>query len=224
MKTSTIYWIAGGIATLGVAFLLFRRSQLKRDVVAVANNEWARFGYQTRDSDGNWVVVGLKENDNAVKDRVGDYWKNVGRDSIDGSNRDYAWSSAFISFIMSKVGGMFGIPWKKSSSHSRYIREYVKNRKEGKLDEPFVAYRINELPAQVGDLVCYAREDTEDDPYDRTSSYASHCDIVVARRPNEIEVIGGNVAHSVSKKVLKAVDGYVLDDHNRWFAIIKNNV
>ena len=209
---------------IAVFFVIRKLTPFKKRVVDSANEEWARFGYQTRDKDGNWIQIGYKEDDDrGFAQRVGDYWRNIGRDNIDGNDGTYYWSSAFISFVMGNAGRLFGIPFKETSSHSRYIRQYVKNRKESKTNAPFVAYRLHELPAEVGDLVCYAREDTEDDPYDRESSYPSHCDIVVNKTDTEIEVIGGNVNDSVSKKVLTHQNGYITDTNNRWFAVIKNN-
>ena len=59
--------------------------------------------------------------------------------------------------------------------------------------------------------------------YDRTSNYKSHCDIVVAKRPNEIEVIGGNVNQSVTKKILTTDQMGRVAMGGKWFAIIKNN-
>ena len=59
--------------------------------------------------------------------------------------------------------------------------------------------------------------------YDRTSNYKSHCDIVVAKRQGEIEVIGGNVAQSVSKKVVSTDGAGRVNAGGKWFAIIKNN-
>ena len=39
--------------------------------------------------------------------------------------------------------------------------------------------------------------------YDKTGSYSSHSDLVVAVRPGEIDVIGGNVRDSVTRKTLR---------------------
>ena len=226
LPTKQILWISGGIAGLFVILALVKKlTPYKKKMLKTANKEWARFGYTTRDKDNNWVKVGAKENDNGFWQRVGDYWKQALNRNYTGRDRDVAWSSAFISWVMAKSGGLFGIPFKKASAHATYIREYVKNRKEGKLNAPFVAYRINEKPAEVGDLVCYSREGSSD-MYDRTSNYKSHCDIVVAtnRKKNEIEVIGGNVAQSVAKRVLSTdPQGKVNDPYSKWFAIIKNN-
>jgi hypothetical protein len=220
-KQKIIIGVSIGVTAL-VGFLLFKKSTYKKNVIKFANNEWAKFGYQERDADGNWIRQGRKENEDGWYQRVGMYWKGIGK-NYDGRDRDVAWSSAFIGWVMGGIGGVLGVPFTKSASHSKYIRDYVANRKEGRLDAPFVAYRLNEKPAKVGDLLCYSRESATD-LYDKTGSYKSHCDIVVAVKPNEIQVIGGNVNQSVSKKVLKAQSGYLLDTRSKWFAIIKNNV
>ena len=124
---------------------------------------------------------------------------------------------------LSRVGtNPFGIPFIKSSAHNKYIREYIANRKEGRLSAAFVGYRISEVSPKVGDLVCYGREGQGG--YDATNSYKGHCDIVVAKRPGEIEAIGGNVSDSVTKRILSTdKKGRLIDRNNNWFAIIKNN-
>ena len=206
---------------IGILLLVRKLTPYKKNIVETANKEWKRFGYDTTGIDGKKIKKGRQENENGYWERVGDYWKQALNLGYTGKDRDVAWSSAFISWVMLKSGGLFGIPFKKSASHSTYIREYVKNRKEGK-NATFVAYRINEKPADVGDLVCYSRENASD-MYDRTGAYKSHCDIVVAKRKGEIEVIGGNVAQSVSKKIVSTDRTGRVNAGGKWFAIIKNN-
>tara|TARA_B100001057_G_C22866999_1_gene956987 strand:+ start:2059 stop:2742 length:684 start_codon:yes stop_codon:yes gene_type:complete len=226
MKDSTRNIIIGTSIFAGVLvlFLATRKkiSRYKRDVIKTANEEWARFGYTTLGKDGKYIKKGATEQQEGFYQRVGDYWKSVGK-NLDGRDWEVPWSSAFISWVMDKSGGTFGIPWRKSSAHASYIREYIQNRKNGNFNAPFVAYRLNEKPAEVGDLVCYSREGS-DDKYDRTSNYKSHCDIVVAVKKGEIEVIGGNVGHSVSKRILPTDENGIVTATNKdWFAIIKNN-
>ena len=189
LTAKQILWISGGIAGIFILLAVIRKlTPYKKNMIKTANDEWAKFGYQTRDKNGTWIKEGGKEHKEGFFQRVGDYWREALGKRYTGKDRDVAWSSAFISWVMMKSGGLFNIPFRKSSSHSRYIREYVKNRKEGNTTAPFVAYRINEKPAELGDLVCYSRESSTD-LYDKTGSYKSHCDIVVAKRQNEIEVI-----------------------------------
>ena len=206
---------------IGVLLLVRKLTPYKKNIVDTATKEWIRFGKNTVGKDGKSLNKGRMEYEDGFWQRVGDYWKQGVNKRYTGKDREVPWSSAFISWVMKKSGGLFKIPFRTSSSHSKYIREYVKNRKEGK-NATFVAYRLNEKPAEVGDLVCYSRESSKD-LYDRTSGYKSHCDIVVAKRPNEIEVIGGNVNQSVTKKILSTDQMGRVVMGGKWFAIIKNN-
>ena len=131
------------------------------------------------------------------------------------------WSAAFISFIMKKTGA--GNEFVYSSAHTNYIRDAIKNTKSGK-KHTFMAYRLSEKPVSLGSLVCYSRQSGVN--YNTTSSYKSHCDIVVKvnKRKGTAEVIGGNVSDGVSKKVVSIdKDGYLIDKNNDWFTIIKIN-
>tara|TARA_R110000851_G_scaffold8011_2_gene30846 strand:+ start:26579 stop:27259 length:681 start_codon:yes stop_codon:yes gene_type:complete len=225
MKFTSKQIIWGSVVLTGIIGLLLLVRKLtpyKKNIVKTATKEWERFGKNLVGKDGKSINKGRMEYENGYWQRVGDYWKQALKRNYTGKDRDVAWSSAFISWVMLKSGGLFGIPFTKSSAHATYIRDYVKNRKEGNLDAPFVAYRINEKSAEVGDLVCYSRENSKD-MYDRTSNYKSHCDIVVAKRPNEIEVIGGNVNQSVTKKILTTDQMGRVAMGGKWFAIIKNN-
>ena len=220
-KKILIWGSVSVISLIGLGFIIWKRTPFKKRLVDVANGEWKLFGYQTIGKDGKLSRVGTKENKNGWSKRVGDYWSSVGS-SLDGKDRGVPWSSAFISFVMSTAGNPFGIPFIKSSAHNKYIREYIANRKEGRLNAAFVGYRISEVSPKVGDLVCYGREGQGG--YDATNSYKGHCDIVVAKRPGEIEAIGGNVSDSVTKRILSTdKKGRLIDRNNNWFAIIKNN-
>ncbi len=81
-------------------------------------------------------------------------------------------------------------------------------------------YRLSEKAPEVGDMVVYSRQEGID--YDNQPEiYASPADIVTAVRPGEIDVIGGNVGHSVTKKTLSTdQDGLLTDNHYRWFAVL----
>ena len=58
--------------------------------------------------------------------------------------------------------------------------------------------------------------------FDSTSTYESHSDIVVDRRPSEIDVIGFNVMDSVTKKTLPlGLNGHIVDTKHFWFATLK---
>jgi hypothetical protein len=83
-----------------------------------------------------------------------------------------------------------------------------------------------------GDLVCATREHFGA-PMIRGASDAMflennklHCDIVVARDPRTVEVIGGNVRNSVSKTVLPLdAKGYLQPMKRRpWFLVVENRL
>jgi len=131
------------------------------------------------------------------------------------------WSATFISWLYKKAGERNKFVY--NPSHSKYITDSIANRKNGKPNAPFVGYRVNEYSPKVGDMVCYARQSGIN--YDTTGSYKSHCDIVVSTKGNQIEVIGGNVNQSVTKKILKTNSkGILLDSSKNWFTVIKNNI
>ncbi|WP_301337827.1 DUF2272 domain-containing protein [Microcystis sp. MC19] len=58
--------------------------------------------------------------------------------------------------------------------------------------------------------------------------FESHCDIVVAKNNNQLEVIGGNVGDSVAKTIVSLDDqGHIKvtkPDFRPWFVVIKNNL
>ena len=74
--------------------------------------------------------------------------------------------------------------------------------------------------AVLGDLVGYARQGGITFDY-QPLTYASHTDLVVAVRPREIDVIGGNVKDSVSLKTVATDDqGRIVDKNQRWFVVM----
>ena len=117
MKFKPIYIIYGSIVLtgiIGVLVLVRKLTPYKKNIVKRANEEWARFGYDTSGKDGKKIKTGAKEYDEGFWQRVGDYWREALGKRYTGKDRDVAWSSAFISWVMAKSGGLFGIPFKKS--------------------------------------------------------------------------------------------------------------
>lgn len=221
MKRNTL--IAFGISTaiVGVAsVLIFKKLFSKKaKLIKKAIYEWQGFGEPTY-KNGRLINKGGKEEAKGFAERINLYWKEGVGLNYSGKDKDVAWSSAFISFIMKLAG--YGKDFVYSASHSNYITKFIDNRKKGKTDETFVGYRLNEKPYEVGDLVCYSRQSGVN--YDTTGNYMSHCDLIVKKNDDSLEVIGGNVGDSVSKKIL-ALDkfGNLADRNHKWFAHIVNN-
>ncbi len=180
--------------------------------------EWEFFGGQAYDSDGRKVRQGYTEEQDEVYKRVGDFWREGTGFELDGRDREWPWSAAFISFVHqeAKVGAQFF----RSPAHARYIRDAIIKKQEGVESAAYWGYRITERAPQVGDMVCYSRQKGVD--YDRQPErYKSHADIVTAVRPGEVDVIGGNVGHSVSRRTLKTDEnGVIVDQQRNWFAVL----
>jgi hypothetical protein len=76
---------------------------------------------------------------------------------------------------------------------------------------PFYAYRPHEVVPEPGDMICFPRLNSGV-TYDNVRNQFSHTDIVVAKRPGQLTLVGGNVVNSVSTKTLRiGPDGRVLD-------------
>tara|TARA_R110000850_G_scaffold87677_1_gene188473 strand:+ start:46 stop:723 length:678 start_codon:yes stop_codon:yes gene_type:complete len=217
-----LLYTAGGI--LGVVGLIFyvKTFSVKAKAVRKAKQEWKDWGEQTVNVHNQTIKSGGQENEAGYSDRVKTYWKEGTGLNYDGTDRDVAWSATWISFIWKKAGA--GTKFKYSPSHSEYIRDSISNRKANNFSKPFIGLRVSEYAPEVGDMVCYSREGRSD-LYNETGAYKSHCDIVVKKGRNFIEVIGGNVGQSVTKKILVTDDnGYLIDNNSDWFTIIKSNL
>ena len=141
--------------------------------------------------------------------------------SVDGN---FAWSAAFIDYVMRLAGAGASFPY--SETHADYINAAAEHSPGVALE----AERVAAYAPQVGDLICLwrgARPVTFDQlPAGR---FPGHCDIVVAIRPGQLSVIGGNVDDAVAMKYVPATldgrlagpDGIVLDPDYHWFVVLK---
>jgi hypothetical protein len=224
------YWIIlGGFALLTIGGLLFtlRRkkavgsnsksskstdasSSFKTKLVDLANSEWDKW---------NKGGVRIKEGSQDTIQDLRDYWeKGAGVKKNDTYYINEAWSSAFISYLMKMAGA--GDDFKYSQSHSQYIAQAVKNRKENN-DKKFKAYKPNEVDVKVGDLVCYPRQSGV--TYDSGAGYKSHCDLIISINGDVAVGVGGNVSNSVSKKNYALSNGKIDKTKNKdIFTVIKN--
>lgn len=191
MKTS-IKYILAAVAAL-VILRSLKKSNFKQKAVKLAENELKR-----------WNNGSIKEGNAALMPTLRDYYRTGTK--TQGSDNYYiktAWSGAFISYIMRMAGA--GDKFKYNNSHSVYIQDAKQNRLKNK--KTFQAFRKNEMPVTVGDLICYPRQDGI--TYDTPGLYYSHCDIVSEIKPGVAVGIGGNVSDSVKTK------NYSLDSNNK---------
>jgi len=163
-----------------------------------------------------WGEGSKKESDSSMYSNIKKYWDSLGWNESQWSPSGTAWSSAFISYVMRKSGANED-DFKFASSHSQYITKSISNRKENA--KGFKGYKLNEKKVELGDLVCYARQDGV--TYDTKGSYNSHCDLIVGIDGDEAYGLGGNVSDSVSlSKIPLTSDGYAEAGKKR-FVIIK---
>ena len=170
--------------------------------------------------------AGHKETEKGYYKRIGKYWQEGTGRHLNGRDTEHAWSAAFISFVM-RTAGVTYEQFPSEIAHSLYIYFALQNRVHATPDAAFVGQRLTEYKPKLGDLVCTSRAGSHMtfDKAIKHKHYKSHCDIVVAVRPGEIRVVGGNVGDSVSMKYLKTDDaGFLTDKSAPWFAILENRL
>jgi Uncharacterized protein conserved in bacteria (DUF2272) len=212
--------------------------------VAIAKAEWRAF-YQPialphtplpsdeEREEGLWQLVGL-------------YWwiglgpgwvesaftgKHDARGQVFPAEGDgnYAWSAAFISYVMRLAGAGNRFPY--TETHSDYINAA---RRHALGQAPGIAITTERpllYPPELGDLIC-AWRDAHPITYDdlpTAGRFPSHCDIVVGKESGLLDVIGGNVENAVAMKRVPVTadgrlvypNGEVVDPDHHWFVVIR---
>jgi len=221
----------------------------RAEAVAIAEQEWRLFG-QRVDDDPPASRPRLGANDDPERfpgfwERIGEYWwlgqdvdrrqsawtgmhDESGQEFDDRRDDYYAWSAAFISYVMRTAGAGARFPY--APSHYVYI-DIAKEMKLGRTSGwAVIAERPDEYAPVPGDLICFSRGGRPL-KYEKLPArhFAGHCDIVVARDKGQISVIGGNVDHAVTMKhVPVTADGRLADcsDCGRdtrypWFVVLR---
>ena len=222
----------------------------RTEAMAIAKQEWRLFGQLVYD-DPPRTGSDPESNDNpnrppGVWERIGEYWW-LGQDasrrestwtgmhdeSRPGNRRTgvtdyYAWSAAFISYVMRTAGAGARFPY--APSHYIYIN-LAKDMKLGRTSGwVMVAERVDAyapIPATSSVSARGKRPLT----YEKLPArrFTAHCDIVVSREKEQISVIGGNVNHAVTMKhVPVTADGRLADSGDRvldtrypWFVVLR---
>ena len=213
------------------------------DAVAIALREWRLFGGVVDDdppgSRPEMSPEAKPERMPGLWQRVGEYWwlgQDADRAEAGWTGRhderggaydaerdaDFAWSAAFISYVMRIAGAAGRFPY--AAAHHIYIDVA---RVGG---AALTAERLDGYAPVAGDLICLSRTKRplrfDDLP---AGPFPSHCDIVVGRDAAGLSVIGGNVADAVAlKHVPVAADGRmtdptgaVLDSRYPWFVALR---
>jgi hypothetical protein len=206
---------------------------LKQAIISRAVREWEFFGHQTvilSGTDESIPHVGVWEDDDSMHSgRVNTYWRSVGKEGLSGMDCQKPWSAAFISWVMQ----MAGVPesqFPRASAHWVYLSSAIDGASlPGRF---FVPRRIMDYSPKPGDLVCaYRGIDHPSTNNGYTSTWAvrganSHCDLVVAKSGQTLDVVGGNVRNSVSKTNLELdAQGHLLPVPKRpWFLVLENRL
>ena len=211
--------------------------------VQIALREWLAFGqpvvYPNQDLPfDNERAEGLWQ-------RVGEYWwlglpmgapdqrftgmhDQNGRVFPASEDGRYAWSAAFIDYVMRIAGAGHRFPY--SPNHSDYINAAKEHALGQRPDIVVTAERPEVYAPQRGDLICMWRSGRrirfDDLP---TTRFPGHCDIVVRVHPGTLDVIGGNVDNSVAMKSvpvaangrLADAAGTVVDPNYPWFVVLR---
>jgi hypothetical protein len=200
-------------------------------IIRAVTEEWEEWGGSTWDVRTGTMSIRHTDDEIAFAQLVIDRYCAVGGGTpsvTDIADDRYYWSAVGISAAMKKAG-FTKAEFPFAQAHSKYIRHFVAARKAGDTSAPYWGFRLNESGGEPipGDLVGYARgagmtQQKAAKRFDATSTYESHCDIVVAKRATEIDVIGFNVMDSVTKKTLPTnAAGHIVDDKHFWFVTLK---
>ena len=212
--------------------------------VEIARAEWRAFNSPV--ADPTTVETVDEERQNGLWQRVGLYWwlaldprwpqqRWTGKHDQNGDkftvadNGYYAWSAAFISYVMRLAGA--GSKFLYSEAHADYINAA---RRHGLGQEPLLATTAEppqSYAPRLGDLVCEWRAGVRVTFADLPTSarFPSHCDIVVGREAGLLDGIGGNVNDAVAMEKIPVAadgrlagpDGAILDPDRPWFVVIK---
>ncbi len=224
------------------------------DAVAIAVREWRLFGMLIDDDPPGTrpkpAPDAKPERTPGLWQRVGEYWwlgqnpdlpegdwtgkqDEFGRVFPAGEDGTYAWSAAFISYVMRLAGA--GRRFVYSPAHADYINAARQGFGVATAEPPTL------YAPQLGDLICLGRGHAAgmtfaDLPAPR---FPAHCDMVVglagqapagaAALAGQLAVIGGNVDDAVTLKhvpvtadgMLADADGVVLDGRYPWFVVLR---
>ena len=218
----------------------------RADAVAIAHREWRLFGSLIDDPalEGYEPGSPLEKPERlpGLWQRVGEYWwlgqnpdesasawtgKHDARGAVFPFTEDerYAWSAAFISYVM-RIGGA-GDRFPYAPNHASYVNAAAAGRSPILRAQPPESYA-----PKPGDFICrgrYAAADLAFRDLPTTYTWPGHCAIVVSLGSGTLDAIGGNVEDAVrlthvpitERGTLGDPGQPVLDQRYRWFVVLE---
>ncbi len=217
--------------------------------VAIAMREWRVFGQPIDDDPPGTRPPPLPdqkpERFEGLWQRVGEYWyegQDLSTPEVSWTGKhdawgvefpasddgDYAWSAAFVSYVMRIAGAVGRFPY--SPSHHTYIDAAWRMAHGQDSGWVVTAYPIDQYAPVPGDLICLSRTPQPVRYADLPAGdFPAHCDIVVAQAPGVLSVLGGNVDDAVTMKHVPVTpDGRLglvtdqpLDTRYPWFVVLR---
>ncbi|MEI9897871.1 MAG: DUF2272 domain-containing protein [Chthoniobacter sp.] len=168
-------------------------ASIKAQIVQQAIIEWNFWGQSTPGH------IHRTESDPVVVPHIETYW-SLGVEDPHPGDHDTPWSAAYHFLVHAHRRG-----WKRFSLQRPTFGLYLPcdtGQTEWEWNILFLGYRLKEYAPQVGDLVCWARQAGISYENQNHGAYAGHSDLVVAVNNGNVEVIGGNVSNSVTRRPL----------------------
>ena len=209
--------------------------------VAVAMDEWRLWGNRVDDTGGAGYVQAdatMGERQPGLWQRVGEYWwegMNAGDPTSrwtgkhDGEGRvfsvpengQYAWSAAFISYVMRIAGAGPDFPY--APDHATYINAAARHQAHGLLDAEDPA----SYAPRLGDLACFPRDEARSLTFadlPTSDSFPAHCGIIVGGGAGTVSIVGGNVDDAVTMEHLQTnASGELQGNRENWFVVLRVN-
>lgn len=191
-------------------------------LLKLLDSEWQVWGQQTMAIGGSVTSSGQKEDEPGFSERVNRYWReSLGLNHT--GNDDIPWSAAFISWIFKTAGA--GSAFTYSPRHSTYLFKAILASQDAHTKELFVGHRPKDYKAKLGDLIGRARQSWIDFDHQKNGEYLSHSDIVVSVGNDSLDVIGGNVENSVTRRTLALnPDGTIDTSRYPAFVVVENRL
>ena len=213
----------------------------RAEAVAVALREWRLWGSRIDEGGPTDPALPKPERAPGLWSRVGEYWwiglgghgaeaawtgKHDAQGRVFPASRDgqFAWSAAFISYVMRIAGAGPLFPY--AGDHASYVNAAAAGRAPG-----LAAEAPERSAPEPGDLICHGRDSAQHLRFSdlpQPGHWPGHCAIVVASEPGSIAIIGGNVDDAVALTHvptdpagrLAGADGTILDRRYPWFVVL----